>query len=132
MAKILVADDDPTVLQFCVMVLERDKHTAVTSETGPETLAKLKSEKPDLLLLDVMLPGMDGHTLQLRMSEDEALFKVPVIVMTAMRPALSLFDKFAQVSGTLAKPFLADALAEAVTKALNDERIKELKYHPYL
>ena len=132
MAKILVADDDPTVLQFCVMALERDKHTVATSETGPETLAKLKSEKPDLLLLDVMLPGMDGHTLQLRMSEDESLFKVPVIVMTAMKPALQLFEKFAQVAGTLAKPFLAEALSEAVTKALNNERIKELKYHPYL
>src|SRR3989338_709202 len=103
MAKILVADDEPTVLQFCAFALERDKHTVLTAETGPETLGKLMAEKPDLLLLDVMLPGMDGYTLQLRMSENEALFKVPVIIMTALKPALSLFSKFAQVAGTLAK-----------------------------
>lgn len=132
MAKILVADDDPTVLQFCTMVLERGKHTVVTAETGPETLAKLMADKPDLLLLDIMLPGMDGYTLQLRMSENEALFKVPVIVMTALQPALSLFSKFAQVADTLVKPFAAENLAEAVHKALNNARIKELKYHPYL
>ena len=132
MAKILVADDDLTILQFCTVALEREKHTVVTAETGPETLTKLMADKPDLLVLDVMLPGMDGYTLQLRMSEDETLFKVPVIIMTAMKPALSLFDKFAQVGGTLAKPFAAETLAEVVNNALNNARIKELKYHPYL
>ena len=132
MAKILIADDEPTVLQFCVFALEREKHAVVTAETGPEALAMLKSEKPDLLILDVMLPGMDGYTLQLQMSEDEALFRVPVIVVSALQPALSLFSKFPQVSAQLVKPFKAEDLAAAVSTALNSERIKQLKYHPYM
>src|SRR3989338_10053025 len=132
MAKILVADDEPTVIQFCTFALEREKHTVTTADTGPETYVKLRAEKPDLLILDVMLPGMDGYTLQLRMSEDESLFRVPVVVISALKPALSLFSKFAQVSSFLAKPFQAEDLIRAVNNALNDERIKELKYHPYM
>ena len=132
MAKILVADDEPTILQFCVFALEREKHTVTTADTGPDTYVKLKDEKPDLLILDVMLPGMDGYTLQLQMSEDESLFRIPVIVVSALKPALSLFAKFAQVSSFLAKPFPAEDLITAVNKALSDDRIKELKYHPYM
>ena len=132
MAKILIADDEPTIVQFCIISLEKQKHKIVTAETGPDALVKLKAEKPDLLILDVMLPGMDGYTLQLHMSEDEALFKVPVIVISALKPALSLFSKFAQVSSYLAKPFTSEQLAEAVQKALDDDRIRELKYRPYM
>ncbi|OGR82517.1 MAG: hypothetical protein A2901_00430 [Elusimicrobia bacterium RIFCSPLOWO2_01_FULL_54_10] len=132
MARILIADDEPTILQFCTFALEREKHTIITAETGPDALAKLKASKPDLLLLDVMLPGMDGYTLQLQMAEDERLFRVPVIVMSALKPALSLFSKFAQVSASLVKPFQPEELNQAVNRALNDERIKELKYHPYM
>ena len=132
MSKILVADDDPSILQFCTFVLEKLKHTVVTAETGPETLSKLKSDKPDLLLLDVMLPGMDGYTLQIQMSEDENLFHVPIIVISALEPSLSLFEKSPQVCCRLMKPFKMDVLEDAVHKALNDERIKELRYRPYL
>ena len=132
MARILVADDEPSILQFCTYALDREKHTIVTAETGPDALTKLKSEKPDLVLLDVLLPGMDGYTLQIQMSEDERLFRVPVIVMSALKPALSLFSRFAQVSSYLKKPFKSEELIEAVNKALNDPRIKELKYRPYM
>ena len=132
MAKILIADDEPTVLQFCMFALERERHTVITAETGPDTYVKLKDEKPDLLILDVMLPGMDGYTLQLQMSEDESLFRIPVVVISALKPALSLFSKFAQVSSFLAKPFEPDELIKAVDKALSDEKIKELKYKPYM
>ena len=132
MAKILVADDEPTVLHFCSVALEREGHVVVTAQTGPETLEKLKKEKPDLLVLDVMLPGMDGYTLQLHMSEDERFFRTPVVVISALKSSLGLFGKFAQVSSTIPKPFLAEDLVNAVNVALGDERIKELKYRPYL
>ncbi len=132
MAKILIADDETTIAQFCSFVLEREGHKVITAETGPDAFNKLKTEKPDLLILDVMLPGMDGYTIQLRLSEDEGLFRLPVIVVSALKPALSLFDKFAQVSQVLTKPFQAEALVAAVKKGLSDERIKDLKYRPYM
>ncbi len=132
MAKILIADDEPTLLHFCTVALERENHTVVLAETGPEALEKLKTEKPDLLILDVMLPGMDGYTLQLQMSEDERFFRIPVIVVSALKNSLGMFEKFPQVAATLAKPFLGEDLTKAVEKALNNERIKELKYRPYM
>ena len=132
MAKILIADDEPTLLYFCTVALEREKHIILTAQTGPDALEMLKSERPDLLILDVMLPGMDGYTLQLRISEDERLCRIPVIVISALKPSLTMFEKFAQVSSTLAKPFVAQELVLAVNKALNDEHNKDLKYKPYV
>ena len=131
MAKILIADDEPEVTYFCKVTLEREHHNIVTAQTGPETLEKLNSEKPDLLILDVMLPDMDGYTLQLRMSEDERFFRIPVIVISALKSSLEMFGKFAQVSSTIPKPFLGEDLVKAVNKALSDERIKDMKYRPY-
>ncbi len=132
MAKILIADDEPTISQFVSFILQRENHTVITAETGPEALTKLKAEKADLLILDVMLPGMDGYTLQLRLSEDEALCRIPVIVISALKPAFSLFDKFTQVSGFLLKPFQSEELIQAVNKALSDERSHDKKYRPYM
>lgn len=119
MAKILIADDEPEVIQFCTFALQKQKHTIITSESGPKTLEKLKSEKPDLLILDVMLPGMDGYTIQLQMTGDDHLNKIPVIVITALKPAQGLFDKFDQVTAFISKPFLHDELTGAVDRALN-------------
>ena len=131
MAKILIADDEPDVLELCKIALQKKKHTISTAETGLLALEKLKREKPDLLILDVMLPDMDGYTVQLQMSQDQSLSHIPVIIITALKPALELFDKFDQVSTFLPKPFQTKDLIEAVDRALKDKRFLEKKYKPY-
>lgn len=120
MAKILIADDEPEIIQFCTFALKKGNHTILSAESGPKALEKLRAEMPDLLLLDVMLPGMDGYTLQLQMAQDEALSRIPVIIITALKPAQGLFEKFEQIAAFLFKPFPADALVNAVQHALND------------
>ena len=117
MAKILIVDDEPEILQLCVLTL-RKEHTIVTAENGQDAVEKLKLDPPDLILLDVMLPGMDGYTLGLEISQDRDLSAIPVIVMTALSPAKSLFDKFTQVVDFLPKPFGMEELSAAVNKAL--------------
>ncbi|OGR83958.1 MAG: hypothetical protein A2636_04295 [Elusimicrobia bacterium RIFCSPHIGHO2_01_FULL_64_10] len=122
MAKILIADDEPEVLDFCRFSLQKLSHDLVEVQSGQDLIGKIKSEKPDLLILDVMLPGMDGYTVQLQMAEDGALSKIPVIVITALKPAESLFEKFPQVASVLSKPFSSERLAEAVREALSGSR----------
>ncbi len=120
MARILIADDEPEVVQFCTYALAKDGHAVSSAETGTQALEKLRSDPPELLILDVMLPGMDGYTLQLQMAQDALLCNIPVVVITALKPAQGLFDRFEQVAAFLAKPFLAEDLQAAVKHALSD------------
>src|SRR5438128_2287238 len=119
MPKILIADDEPEVVQFCTLLLQQQNYTVLSTDTGPKTIEKLKEEKPDLLILDIMLPGVDGYTIQLQMSEDKNLRSIPVIIITALKPAKDLFNKFVQVKGFLSKPFDAQDLLNMVKQILN-------------
>ena len=118
MAKILIAEDEPEIVQFCAFSLQTEKHEVVSTDNGPDAIEKLKKEKPDLLILDIMLPGIDGYTLQLQISEDPVLSKIPVIIISALKPAKELFDKFTQVVAFLPKPFSSQDLLGAVRKGL--------------
>jgi len=122
MAKILIAEDEQEIIQFCSMVLEKAGHKIIAVNDGLEALEKLGSEKPDLIILDIMLPGLDGYSLELQISQDRLLSGVPVIIISALRPAKELFGKFAQVVAFLPKPFIANDLLKAVTSGLETVR----------
>lgn len=122
MAKILIADDEPDIIQFCTLALSKDKHEIFSADNGLKALEKLRALKPQLLILDVMLPGLDGYTLQLQMSQDEQLKNIPVIVITALKPARGLFEKFEQVTTFLSKPFTAEELQNAVNDSLSGKK----------
>jgi CheY-like chemotaxis protein len=74
-------------------------------------------------VLDVMLPGIDGYSLQLKISQDPQTKDMPIIVLTALEPSKTLFQKFPQVVGFMTKPFktedLLQAAQSAVTRAKN-------------
>ncbi len=118
MATILIADDESDIRDYARSVLERNGHRVLEAASGPAALSALAVEKPDLLLLDVMLPGMDGHTLQMHLSSDERLKKLPVIVVTALDFTQEMFAKFPQVRGFLAKPFTPVQLDQAVRQVV--------------
>jgi CheY-like chemotaxis protein len=118
MARILVADDEADVRQLCRDVLERSGHQIVEAATGAETLDFLKSDTADLVILDVMLPGVDGYTIQLEMAKDEKTRRIPVIVLTALHPTKAMFAKFAQVREFVMKPFDPTELGRLVEKVL--------------
>ena len=60
---ILIADDEPSVREIIRRYLEKEGYHIVESESGPETLQRIYEETPDLLILDIMLPGLDGYTI---------------------------------------------------------------------
>jgi len=61
--KILVVDDDPDILDAVTMILESQGYQVVTAQDGIEALANLKAEKPDLMILDLLMPKMDGFAV---------------------------------------------------------------------
>jgi CheY-like chemotaxis protein len=82
-ATVLVADDDTDILRFVEINLRLEGFQVVTARDGPEALAKAVAIRPDLVLLDVRMPGMDGYTLCARVRADARLAAVPVVIVTA-------------------------------------------------
>ncbi len=90
MARILLVDDERDVVTLIKFMLEKDGHTVVGAYDGAEALAKAGIEPrdetavvPDLVILDVMMPVLDGESVRRRLEEDERTRAVPVIVLTA-------------------------------------------------
>lgn len=80
--KILVVEDSPTVLGVLKNVLEYEGYQVITSETGEEGVQKANSEKPDLVLTDTQLPGIDGFEVCRQIKENQGSVGSKVIVMT--------------------------------------------------
>lgn len=119
MAKIVVADDEKDVLELLQFILERDGHQVFTAENGKDSLALIKEELPDLVILDVMMPGMDGYTVNTKMLENEKTKKIPVIILTAKAKVKELFQMAANIEEYIEKPFEADYLKQKIRDVLH-------------
>jgi diguanylate cyclase (GGDEF)-like protein len=113
---LLYVDDDADIREIVEMSLSLDGGLKVlTSDGGERALVKMRVEQPDLVVLDVMMPGMDGPTLLKRMRSDPELARIPVIFMTA-KARLSEVGRLREMSaiGVIAKPFDPMALGKQV------------------
>lgn len=81
--KILVVDDSPTERHFMVEILTKSGYQVVTAENGEDGIAKAKAEKPDLVLMDVVMPGLNGYQATRTLTRDEDTKNIPVIVCTS-------------------------------------------------
>jgi CheY-like chemotaxis protein len=80
--KILLVDDSSTVILMEKMILAKGPYDIVTARDGVEGVAKAKSEKPDVILLDVMMPNLDGLSACAAIRNDEATANIPIIMVT--------------------------------------------------
>ena len=81
--KILVVDDSPTERHVLVELLTRKGYQVLTAESGEEGIEKAKSEQPDLVLMDVVMPGLNGYQATRTLTRDDATKHTPVIVCTS-------------------------------------------------
>jgi len=116
--KVLIIDDEPAILSLVKHTLEKGGFEVHTCDTGRKAWEEITRLKPDLLLLDVMLPGIDGYTLQTQMSADPATKTIPVVMLTALESARALFSKFPQIAGFMTKPFAPSDLLRTVQDVL--------------
>lgn len=113
---LLYVDDDADIREIVSMSLSLDDQLAVhISDGGERALVKMRVERPDLVLLDVMMPGMDGPTILARMRADADLQHIPVIFMTAKANPQEV-KRFRELSaiGVIAKPFDPMSLSDQV------------------
>jgi CheY-like chemotaxis protein len=86
--KILIIDDDPSFLEICSAILEEYNYQVDTASSSKEGLEKLVSERPDLLLLDIMMATMDeGLNFATSMRQSENLSKIPIMIVSAQPDA---------------------------------------------
>jgi len=122
--RILVTDDDDEIRKVLTLVLERAGYAVSAAANGEEALALMAKEQPALLLLDIMMPKVDGLEVLRRMRGDAQLSDVPVIAFTALTSQLiekELFDL--GVRGFMRKPLHLTDLVEMVGMEL--ERIAQ-------
>ena len=81
--KIVLAEDEPQIARLIEFKLKKEGYDVTWRENGEEALQAIKAEKPNLILLDVMMPVMDGYEVLRRLKEDENLKSIPVIMLTA-------------------------------------------------
>ena len=89
--KILVVDDDPDILDAITMILESQGYEVVTARDGIEGLATLKAENPDLMILDLMMPKMDGFAVCKELQDPRwSKYKdIPILILTSVREEAS-------------------------------------------
>ena len=80
---ILVVDDSPTERYFTVDILTRAGYQVITAENGEDGIAKARSEHPDLILMDVVMPGLNGYQATRTLNRDEVTRAIPIIVCTS-------------------------------------------------
>lgn len=80
--KILVVDDEKVISDTVTLILQSRNYEVITASNGADGIAKAKSEHPDLILLDIMMPVMNGHDACVRLKEDKSTKKIPVLMFT--------------------------------------------------
>jgi len=102
-AKILCVEDDPDMIEYIKLILGRAGYTVIGADGGVEGLEAMRREKPDLILLDLMMPDMDGAEVLLRKKQDPTIRDIPVIALTALN---SPFDQIMWLARTDLQDFI--------------------------
>jgi len=150
MDKIIVVDDELDILEFVQVSLEADGFEVIIASSGKEALAKIKRELPDLILLDLMMPQMDGYEVMNLLKADKETRNIPIIMLTALAQVddkvkglstgaddyitkpFDLKELTARVNAVLKgtrKVKYINPLMRAMGDAFTEEGVKQLGYH---
>ncbi|HEY2573090.1 MAG TPA: sigma-54 dependent transcriptional regulator, partial [Verrucomicrobiaceae bacterium] len=122
--QVLVVDDNPANLDLLTRVLEPDGYRILVAQNGEAALALAKRARPDLILLDVMMPGADGFETCRRLGQDEKTAEIPVLFISARADTASIVEGF-RAGGVdyVTKPFQAE---EVLSRANTHLRLSRL------
>lgn len=118
MAKILIVDDEKETVELLRILLDKDGHEVLPALGGEEALEILARHAPQLILLDVTMPRMDGYTFMTHLQAEEATRDLPVMVLTGREGMKDTFQMFTNVVDFVAKPFDISGLRARVQAAL--------------
>lgn len=122
--RIVCIEDDPQIIELVRMILGRKGYQVIGAAGGQEGLTLVQVQRPDVILLDLMMPDLDGWEVYRRLKEDALLAAVPVIVVTARAQDIDrvLGLHVAHVDDYLSKPFTPKQLTDSVERILARRR----------
>ena len=123
MAKILIVDDDPDFVEATRIVLEQKNYTVTSATNGEEGLGAIRSEKPDLVILDVIMSSiLDGLNVTQQLQDDPEHSDIPIIMVTSIAntdyAALFPTDEYVHIDAFMTKPVAPDQLLQQVQRLL--------------
>lgn len=120
--RVLVVDDEDQVLEVVTSMLEVEGHDVVTASHGVEALLRVEDSRPDAILLDIVLPRMDGATVAQKLREDPGTADIPIVFLTGLVDSDEVERKGPIIGGQyfLAKPFDAEQLYEVLDLATEE------------
>jgi len=122
MAKILIVDDESLVVDMVQMQLEANGYEVISANNGEEGLEKAKTENPDLIVLDIMMPGVDGLEVCRTLKNDAPYSKIPIIFLSAKAQADDFkAGKEVMADAYITKPFEAPVLIARIEELLSQK-----------
>lgn len=116
--KILVVDDSATDLKNMQQIVSAAGHMVISASGGTEALAKAKSEKPDLIFLDIVMPDLDGYATVRALQADEATKRIPVVFVSSKgQQADRVWAQMQGGSDLVVKPFTTAQIIEQLKRA---------------
>ena len=119
-ARVLCIDDEPGVVELISLILKSQDVQVEGANSGREGLEAMRQNPPDAVLLDIMMPEMDGWEVYRQMKTDEALKHIPVIIVTARNSSFEeiIARERAGVDDYITKPFVPNDLRNSLSKVL--------------
>jgi len=111
-------EDEGDLRELMAKTLQESGYDVGACDTGRTVLSAAAEFKPDLILLDIMLPGVDGLALAQQMSEDPVLSKIPVIAVSALENTRKQLEMLPQTCGFISKPFSMSVLVAKIKEVL--------------
>lgn len=119
--RVVCVEDEPEMIDLIELILGRKGYEVIGAKGGEKGLEAVRSEKPDLVLLDLMMPDMDGWEVYQQLKADKATRDIPVIVVTAKAQSIDkvLGLHIAKVDDYISKPFSPQELMDSVEQVLS-------------
>ncbi len=122
--RILIVEDQADVAELIEVVLKGEGYTVAVAPDGAQGLMLARDWNPDLILMDVMLPGVDGTTAIRRLKADPETAHVPIVAMSAGRTIRRQSNELTDADAALAKPFDIEALLAQIEFLLSRRRVE--------
>lgn len=117
--RILIIEDNPTYRRLLEMRLNSNGYITLTADNGIEGFDLAKRENPDLIIVDLMIPGMDGHEVCQKIKQDEDLSEIPLVILTARNRAEDVeLARKEQVDAFILKSMMSRVILDVLKRLL--------------
>jgi len=118
--KILIIDDEPDIVETVSYMLKSRDYAVITALDGLEGLEKARTERPDLILLDIMMPDISGYDVCIKLKSDDSTKNIPIIMISAKSEnEIMLKSKSLGAEAYILKPFRLSTLLDTMKKFIN-------------